>query len=164
MKKFMAIFLPIFLCALLFTGCTVFSKKNQKQELAVYSFSGENELISVSNGIIVLEAQGDICYGGKLKVQPGRFENITAYSASIYLNAGNEKQVLVSSAVEDNTGRAMELSQEIGTISGAVFKDGDAANLVENLCFELKTIDDSGRQSTYQLPLEVTEITGGISQ
>ncbi len=164
MKKIMAFLLPIFLCVLLFTGCTVFSGKNQEQELAVYSFSGENELISVSNGIIVLEAQSDICYGGKLKVQSGRFENITAYSASIYLNEGDEKHVLLSSAVEDNTGRAMELSQEIGTISGAIFKDGDAANLAENLCFELKTIDGSGRQNTYQLPLEVTEITAGISR
>jgi len=31
------------------------------------SFSGENEYISVSNSVIILDGKNEICYGGDLK-------------------------------------------------------------------------------------------------
>ena len=50
------------------------------------SFSGENEYISVSNGVIILDGKDEICYGGDLKVMSDDFANITTYSTTIYLS------------------------------------------------------------------------------
>ena len=61
--------MAIVFCALLLAGCSISSQSRQGQPLAVYSFSGENEFISVSNGVIVLDAEEEICYGGNLETR-----------------------------------------------------------------------------------------------
>ena len=49
MKKIMAATLSLLACAVLLAGCNISSENNEEQSLKVYSFSGENEYISVSN-------------------------------------------------------------------------------------------------------------------
>ena len=70
MKKIATIILSLLVCTVLFTGCGNSSKSSQEQSLKVYSFSGNSESISVSNGVIVLSGKDEICYGGKV---PSRF-------------------------------------------------------------------------------------------
>ena len=67
MKKIMAATLSLLACAVLLAGCNISSENNEEQSLKVYSFSGENEYISVSNGVIILDGKDKICYGGDLK-------------------------------------------------------------------------------------------------
>lgn len=145
--------------ALLLTGCGVSSESNQEQSLKVYSFSGENDFISVSNGVIVLDAKDEICYGGDLEVKPDEFADITTYSATIYFNIGNERATLMSNSVEDITGGTIGVSGDIGKITGDIVRDSDIDKLVDNLWFELKTTDLNGQENTCQLQLETTEIT-----
>ena len=59
------------------------------------SFGGENEYISVSNSVIILDGKDEICYGGDLKVMSDDFSDITTYSTTIYIN-GSEKAILLS--------------------------------------------------------------------
>ena len=158
MKK-MATILSLLVSVLLFTGCGVSSEKDQEQFLKVYSFNGENDFISVSNGVIVLEAGNEICYGGDLKVKADDFADIITYSASIYLNMDNEREILLSNSVEDKTGGAVGILEDIGQITGDIIRDSDIEKLVDNLWFELKTTDLGGKENTYQLQLEMTEIT-----
>ncbi len=47
MKKIMAATLSLLACAVLLAGCNISSENNEEQSLKVYSFSGENEYISV---------------------------------------------------------------------------------------------------------------------
>ncbi len=159
MKKVTTILLALFGSALLFTGCGVSSESNQEQSLKVYSFSGENNFISVSNGVIVLDAKDEIYYGGDLEVKPDEFSDITTYSATIYLNKGNERVTLISNSFEDKTGGTIGVSGDIGKITGDIIRDSDIDKLVNNLWFELKTTDLKGQENTYQLQLEMTEIT-----
>ena len=75
MKKIMAVMLSLLACTVLLAGCNTSSESNEEQSLKVYSFSGENEYISVSNGVIILDGKDEICYGGDLKVMSDDFAN-----------------------------------------------------------------------------------------
>ena len=152
MKKIATIILSLLVCTVLFTGCgnSSKSKSSQEQSLKVYSFSGNSESISVSNGVIVLAGKDEICYGGNLKVMSDDFADITAYSTTIYVD-GEEDSILLSHAVADQTGGTID-------VSGNILRDGDADKLADNLWFELKTTNLSGEENTYQVQLETTLI------
>ena len=159
MKKVTPVLMAIVFCALLLAGCSISSQSRQGQPLAVYSFSGENEFISVSNGVIVLDAEEEICYGGNLETRKDKFTDIASYSATIYLTSDGEENILMSNRVEDKTGGAINISEDIGKITGDILIPDDIDNLVDGLWFELKTVDLDGEENTYHLQLEVIEIT-----
>ena len=163
MKKIMAATLSLLVCAVLLAGCNTSSENNEEQSLKVYSFSGENEYISVSNGVIILDGKDEICYGGDLKVTSDDFGDITTYSTTIYIN-GSEKEPLLSNSVDDQTGGTIDLSGNIGKIYGDILKDRDADKLTDNLWFELKTTNLRGEENTYQVQLETTEITKEVKK
>ena len=129
----------------------------------VYSFSGENEYISVSNGVIILDGKEEICYGGDLKVMSDDFSDITTYSTTVYIN-GSEKETLLSNGVDNQTDGTIDVSGNIGKISGDILRDSDADKLTDNLWFELKTTNLSGEENTYQVQLETTEITKEVKK
>lgn len=158
MKRITAIILSLLVCTVHFTGCGDSSLSNQKQSLKVYSFFGENEFISVSNGVIVLDGKDEIFYGGDLKVISDDFADITAYSTTIYIS-GSEKEILLSNSVHDQTGGTIDVSGNIGKISGDLLREGDADKLADNLWLELKMTNLRGEENTYQVQLETTEIT-----
>ena len=140
MKKVTPVLMAIVFCALLLAGCSISSQSRQGQPLAVYSFSGENEFISVSNGVIVLDAEEEICYGGNLETRKDKFTDIASYSATIYLTSDGEENILMSNRVEDKTGGAINISEDIGKITGDILIPDDIDNLVDGLWFELKTV------------------------
>ena len=127
------------------------------------SFSGENEYISVSNGVIILDGKDEICYGGDLKVMSDDFSDITTYSTTVYIN-GSEKETLLSNGVDNQTDGTIDVSGNIGKISGDILRDSDADKLTDNLWFELKTTNLSGEEKTYQVQLETTEITKEVKK
>ena len=162
MKKIRAVMLSLLACTVLLAGCNTSPESNEEQPLKVYSFSGENEYISVSNGVIILDGKDEICYGGDLKVMSDDFSDITTYSTTIYIN-GSEKEILLSNGVDDQTGGTIDVSGNIGKISGDILGDSDD-KLTDNLWFELKTTNLSGEENTYQVQLETTEITKEVKK
>ena len=163
MKKIRAVMLSLLACTVLLAGCNTSPESNEEQPLKVYSFSGENEYISVSNGVIILDGKDEICYGGDLKVMSDDFANITTYSTTIYIN-GSEKETLLSNGVDDQTGETIDVSGNVGQISGDILRDSDADKLTDNLWFELKTTNLNGEESTYRVQLETTEITKEVKK
>ena len=133
MKKVTPVLMAIVFCALLLAGCSISSQSRQGQPLAVYSFSGENEFISVSNGVIVLDAEEEICYGGNLETRKDKFTDIASYSATIYFTSDGEENILMSNRVEDKTGGAINISEDIGKITGDILIPDDIDNLVDDL-------------------------------
>lgn len=158
MKKIMAVTLSLIACMALVSGCSASSEKDEEKSLKVYSFSGENDDISVSNGVIILDDKDEICYGGNLKIMSDDFTDITTYSTTIYIN-GHEKEILLSNSVDDQTGETIDASGNIGEISGDFLKDSDVDKLAHNLWFELKTTNCNGEENAYRLQLQTTEIT-----
>lgn len=63
----------------------------------------------------------------------------------------------MSNRVEDKTGGAINISEDIGKITGDILIPDDIDNLVDGLWFELKTVDLDGEENTYHLQLEVIE-------
>ena len=129
MKKVTPVLMAIVFCALLLAGCSISSQSRQGQPLAVYSFSGENEFISVSNGVIVLDAEEEICYGGNLETRKDKFTDIASYSATIYFTSDGEENILMSNRVEDKTGGAINISEDIGKITGDILIPDDIDNV-----------------------------------
>ena len=163
MKKIMVATLSLLACAVLLAGCNTSTESNEEQSLKVYSFSGENEYISVSNGVIILDGKEEICYGGDLKVMSDDFSDITTYSTTVYIN-GSEKETLLSNGVDNQTDGTIDVSGNIGKISGDILRDSDADKLTDNLWFELKTTNLSGEENTYQVQLKTTEITKEVKK
>ena len=163
MKKIMKVILSLLACTVLLAGCNTSSESNEEQSLKVYSFSGENEYISVSNGVIILDGKDEICYGGDLKVMSNDFADVTTYLTTIYIN-GSEKIILLSNSVDDQTGGTIDVSGNIGKISGDILRDSDADKLTDNLWLELKTTNLSGEENIYQVQLETTEITKEVKK
>ena len=130
--------------------------KPAKEPLVVYSFSGENEMFSISNGVIVLSEGEEIFYGGNLV---GELSDIVAYSMTFYIQSGSNDIVLLSNSVTDMTGGTIGIAGETGKISGDILKRAEEDDLQNNLYFELKTANLDGEENTYQLQLTVTEVT-----
>ena len=153
----MKIVVRILLITVLYT-CLLLScgMKPAEEPLVVYSFSGENEMFSISNGVIVLNEGEEIFYGGNLD---GELSDIIAYSMTFYIQSGSDDIVLLSNSVTDMTGGTIGIAGETGKISGDVLKSAEEDDLQNNLYFELKTTNLGGEENTYQLQLTVTEIT-----
>lgn len=125
----------------------------------MYSFCGENESFSISNGVIVLSSTEEIFYGGNLE---GELSDVVGYSMSFYIPFGNDERILLSNSVEDMTGGTISIAGEIGKISGDIFTATEIDELQNNLYFKLKTTNLKGEENEYQLQLTLTEITGQL--
>lgn len=75
----------------------------------------------------------------------------------------SEKDVILSNSVVDMTGGTVNVSGDLGQVSGdsiiSRIKIGDTSDLDNTLYFELTTKDKHGKESVYQLQMSLTEIT-----
>ena len=85
MKRVFAILLTTLACSVLFSGC---GAKPAEEQVAVYSFSGDNEVFSISNGVIVLAPTEEVFYGGNLE---GEMSGVVSYSMTFYISSGNDE-------------------------------------------------------------------------
>lgn len=142
----------------LFSGC---GRQAKEERLAVYSFSGENEFFSVSNGVIVLNSTEEIFYGGNLEEKDEMFSDIVAFSVSLYIQSGDEKRILLSNSVEDMTGGTITVADEIGKVSGDIINETEIEELKNNLFLGLSTTNLNSEENEYQLQLILTEVATG---
>ena len=147
----------LILMAILMLALTGCGKAEQERSI-VYSFSGENEQLAVSNGSIVLNGTEETFTGGDLKVTGDFFADITSYSTTFYTMSGSEKDVILSNSVVDMTGGTANISGDLGQVSGgSIIKIDDASDLKNILYFELTTKDKDGKESVYQLQMSLTK-------
>ncbi len=159
MKKAVALILVI-LCAFIFVGCGA-GKANEKTE--VYTFSGENDVISVTNGTIVINGEEEIFSGGELKVlRKYAFSDTASFSTRFYIVNDGEKRTVLSCSLNDMTGGAVNISGDLGEISGeSVITEGknlSTEDIVNNLYFEITVRDSEGYEKTYEIPMNVEKV------
>ena len=106
MKIVVRILLITVLYTCLLSSCGM---KPAEEPLVVYSFSGENEMFSISNGVIVLNEGKEIFYGGNLD---GELSDIIAYSMTFYIQSSSDDIVLLSNSVTDMTGGTIGIAGE----------------------------------------------------
>ena len=160
MKIIVRVLLITVLYTCLFSSCGM---KPAEEPLVVYSFSGENEMFSISNGVIVLNGTEEIFAGGDLKVTGDLPADITSYSTTFYTMSGSERDVILSDSTVDMTGGMVNVSGDLGQISGDSIirriKIDDVNDLENVLYFELTTQNKSGEENVYQLQMSLTKIT-----
>ncbi len=161
MKKAFALFILAVMCLTLLAGCTA---KTEKQDLAVYSFSGANYFFSVTDGVIVLNGEEETFSGGNLTVlQEAPFSDIVSYDADFYIIKDGEKRTVLSSSVVDMTGGSVRLNGDsLGKISGETiitnYKMIDEEDWQNNLFFELTVTDKNGEETVYELQMELEKV------
>ena len=160
MKRILSAVLCVFLCVLALTGCNAMTGGHSVK----YSFYGENEYFSVSNGEINLGETEEVFDGGSLNItQSSIAANIASFSTTFYTVKNEERIILLSNSTTDLTGGSAKLSGGLGTISGSdVFtqKISNANEWTENLWFELSVTYTDGTESTYPLQLTVRMAPG----
>ncbi len=163
MKKSVALFMLAIMCLVMLAGCTA---KTEKQELAVYSFSGANDYFAIADGVIVLNGEEETFSGGHLTVlQEELFSDIVSYDADFYIIKDvDDKRTVLSSSVVDMTGGSVRLNGDsLGKISGETiitnYKMIAEEDWQDNLFFELTVTDLEGKESVYELQMKLTKIT-----
>ncbi len=153
------VFVYMAILTLALSGCG----KEEPDQLTVYSFSGENEQLTVSNGVIVLNGTEEIFFGGDLKVTGDLPADITSYSTTFYTMSGSERDVIFSNSTVDMTGGMVNVSGDLGQISGDSIirriKIEDVNDLENVLYFELTTKNKNGEENVYPLQMSLTKIT-----
>ena len=163
MKRLLSLLFAVILCIGMLAGCSQ-NDERKSEALTVYSFCGESDQFAVMNGVIVIDADTEVFYGGDLNViAQEQFADIASYSVKFYTMTNGEKRTIMHNSVVDQTGGSIKITGDLGKMSGENILIGNkaenASELMDNLYFELCTTDLTGEQNTYQLQLIVIEVT-----
>lgn len=160
MRKIMTAVLAVVLMTAILSGCNQTAEKKQDSSVQVYSISGENEYFSLSNGVIVLNTEEEVIYGGVLEEKDLPVSDIKDFTTTFYVMDGEARHELLTVSVVDRTGGSAHVAGDTGKISGANLLHGaEAQDWMNNLYFELKTTDMSGLESVFTLQLLPVEVT-----
>lgn len=168
MKKRMA-FLLALICVLSFTACGSeeeiiqevtpdASQSNQTQE-GTYSFYGENEYFSLSNGSLVVSDERETFKGGVLEaVDPEFFSDVVSVSSSFYTFKGNgEPDIFETHKKYSSDGTPVSFG---GSLGGSSSNSPYLIRKIEQggLWLEVQTVDTADKETVYQLELTVTKV------
>ena len=155
MKRISALLTAALLGCALLAGC---GGGEAPAELSVWSLSGENEQLRLSNGVLVLNGGEDVLHGGDLELLDGDIPPATAFVTEYYLAGAGEERTLLSMQSVDQTGGTLDPAGSTGAIAGDLsgrFYEG----WQDELWLELTVTDREGQTFTYPLQLRATEVT-----
>lgn len=130
----------------------------------VYSFSGSDELLTVMNGTIILGEDEEVFSGGILQINSADyFKGVTSYNTSFYILENGVKKTIISNRLIDETGGNVIVDgDDLGKISGADvvtgYNNDSMAGLMNNLFFEINTVDADGEKKSHRLQMDITEV------
>ncbi|EHI99606.1 hypothetical protein CDLVIII_3016 [Clostridium sp. DL-VIII] len=136
-----------------------------RQESKVYSFSGKDTNIRISNGIIIIFPNKQIVNGGDIQFIGNNQEKIKSYSKTIYLDKKVNKDIILSNTVSyqgcaDGAMFADEFlsNKSAGEISSdKLFTKSDINNIKDNLYFSLEYSTVDGKTEHFTIKLNVKE-------
>ncbi|MBO8464276.1 MAG: hypothetical protein IAC13_10130 [Firmicutes bacterium] len=164
MKKTLPFLLILLIVIFLFTHYKEVYQNPQENSLTIYSFHGENEEFSITNGVIVLSENQTIFSGGDLHIKSKIFSNIHSVTKTFYTIINDEEHILLSNRSTDTTGTPIHMDGSLGKITGeaGVLKNISSQDLQNNLYFKLITADSDGQENEYVLQLSLSEVTENI--
>ena len=155
MKKFVA-FISALSMVLAFTSC----KNSEKDQTTVYSFSGKNESVSISNGTVVLTDYEEVFYGGNLNfVQP---ENISSYRATFYIMTDGQQETVFVDELSDVSPAELlnfDLGKKVGNNSEISKQFRNIEDADGKFWCELKVTDAQGNSNSYSVELELVKVS-----
>ena len=128
----------------------------------VYSFSGENDIFRIVNGVAVIGGEEEVLYGGQLEFKSDGFKDVASYGIEFYIADDSENWTILHNVVKDQNKIATLENQKLGQIAGKVLKENmDVSMLEKNLFFQLEVKDKYGHKEIYTVPMDVEEVTQG---
>ncbi len=157
-KIYISVLMIGVLCLFVFSGCPA-----KKENTKVYSFSGENNEIAVTNGVIILSNEDDIFYGGDIDIKFNNTIGIKTIRKTFYIDS--KENTIMSNYVFDATGSKLQISKNFGgRLQGNSLIDGTEDELMNKLFFEFETTDKNGKSNIYIVKLDVVEVTSSIKK
>jgi uncharacterized lipoprotein len=161
MKKMLALIL-VALCLFMLSGCG--NKADNDDKTEVYTFYGENDYVTVTNGTAVVGGEEETFSGGRLEViKEKAFADAMYWSAEFYIAKDGEKKTLYKSVVEDLSDSAkVSISGDLGKISGGnVISDYESSDMdafVNNLFMLFTVRNAEGEEKTYEIQMNVEKV------
>lgn len=160
MKKVFALII-VAVCAFMFTAC---DGEIADDKTEVYTFYGENEYISVTNGTAVIDGKEEAFSGGNLEIlNKELFADAVYWHYEFYIsNDGEEKTIYVGSVSDETGTSAVSIEGDLGKISGGdiitEYDDSYADDFVNNLYFKFTVKNSDGEENSYHLQMEVDKV------
>ena len=163
MKKIARLFI-VCICFLCCIGFYRAGRNSQNDDIKVYSFTGSNEMFAVLNGTVFLSDTEETFSGGDMLVKSDElFLGVTSFSTTFYTMDGGEKRIILYNGITELIDSVAGWDRDLGIVSAddlfAVDEQGNITGIEDNLYLELCTVDRKGKENTYQLLLELTEVT-----
>ena len=137
---------------------------DDKKETKVLSFGGSDDVLTVMNGTVIIDEDGETFSGGTIQVNSEDFfDGVVSYNTSFYILENGQKKTVISNWLTDQTGgKVISDGDDLGKISGADvvtgYNNDSTENLMKNLFFEIETVGADGEKKSHQLHLDVKEV------
>nr|WP_312576954.1 hypothetical protein [Sedimentibacter sp.] len=137
--------------------CFITSCTTQKNKIEIYSFSGEDENIKINNGLIIVTDDLEKFIGGDLSFKGEEPSNVKDYFEKFsFYKDGNEDTIMSNATKTEGTTEGLQISSELGSISGEDLFYGDDLELIKNsLNFSLSGKLMNGEGFEYNLVLVI---------
>lgn len=149
-KLAMITLLAVALC--LITSCT-----KQQKEIEIYSFSVENDTITVNNGLIIVTDGMEKFIGGDLTFKAEELIDVKYYVTKFFFyKDASETTILNNSQSIEGTTKGIYISPDMGSISSTdLFYGNDLELIKKSLNFSLSGIFMNGEEFEYNVVLNV---------
>lgn len=139
-------------------------KSTMKEQLvSVYSFSGENQVLSVYNGVIVIGDEEQVLYGGNLDILGKPIEKVASYYTTFYVDDHGSEEIILSNGYSisgDENGMCIENTNRLGSISGRSAINKHLRGLIKDyLYMKLSIKYMNGLSEEHVIKMDVTEVT-----
>lgn len=153
-KKFIT-FILILVMLWVFTSCA--RTENQTE---IYSITGENENISINNGLIIVTNDLEKLIGGDLSFKGEEPSDIKDYFYRFsFYKDGNEEIILNNATTTEGATEGLHISSKLGSISSEdLFYNDDLELIKESLDFSISGKLMNGEGFKYDLTLVVNKV------
>lgn len=140
--------------------CFITSCTKPKNKIEIYSFSGEDENITIDNGLIIVTDDLEKFIGGDLSFKSEEPSGVKDYFDKFsFYKDGNEDTILSNATKTEGTIEGLQVSSELGSISGEDLFYGNDLELIKNsLNFSLSGKLINGERFEYNLVLVVKKV------
>ncbi|MFZ7101652.1 MAG: hypothetical protein ACOWWO_03205 [Peptococcaceae bacterium] len=152
MRRKLAIIVLFVIVVFLTTSCT-----KQQEEIEIYSFSGENNTITINNGLIIVTDDLEKFIGGDLTFKGEEPSDVKySFTKFYFYKDGVETTILSNSESIEGTTKGTYISPDMGSISSKnLFYGNDLEQIKKSLNFSVSGIFMNGKNFEYNLVLDV---------
>lgn len=144
----------------IFTLCFMIACTDKKSSTQVYSISGENDEIIISNGLIIITDKEEKFIGGDIRFKSGELDHVVYSNTKFYFyKDGSETEIQSNFMRIEGSDEGTNIQPDLGTTSSSeLFYGNDLESIKESLNFSLTGNLISGDSFEYKMELEVKQV------